>query len=181
MSAKYFREKINDALPKGVYIGDPCYILPDTVYHGVWEDQYEFEDGVVRTKDGKFVMFVSGTAFGDGVYEGKVEIKKGPEREINDCDFPVDAGVIAIVNMEFAKSDWKSDSMFEDNCLIVEEPVSRVECETDNDGSFEFRFNTKNAEYRVDTYTGEEYEDEEYEDESDYDYDYDEDDSGEDK
>ena len=169
MSAKYFREKINDALPKGVYIGDPCYILPDTVYYGVWEDQYEFEEGVIRTKGGKFVMFVSGTSFGDGVYEGKAEIQKGSEREINKCDLPVDAGVIAIVNMEFAKSDWKSDSLFDDNCLIVEEPVSGVECETDEDGSFEFRFNTKNAKYRVDTYTGEYYEDEEYVAEDDYD------------
>lgn len=174
MSVKYFREKINDALPKGVYIGDPCYILPDAVYRGVWEDQYEFEEGVIRTKGGKFIMFVSGTSFGDGVYEGKVEIQKGPEREINNCDFPVDAGVIAIVNMEFAKSDWKSDSMFNDDCLIIVEPVSGVECETDKDGSFEFRFNTKNAAYRVNTYTGESYDDDDEYEDAEYDYDEDE-------
>ena len=68
--------------------------------------------------------------------------------------------------MEFADPNWKQDSFLlnNENCYIVENPVSEVRFKSDEDGSFEFKFKTKDSEYVINTFTGDDYEDEEEED-----------------
>jgi len=74
------------------YFGDICYIMNEEVYHKVWGDKLGFKDGLfhVDFRDsqgrqwlGDFV--VSGTAYGDGCYEGKHR------------NYGVDAGVLGLV------------------------------------------------------------------------------------
>ena len=67
---------------KGIYVGDPCYVVYDDVYDEVWGDKYGYDDGVIKSSKGTFV--VHGTCYGDGCYGFSYR-------------FPVDSGSIAIV------------------------------------------------------------------------------------
>jgi hypothetical protein len=70
---------------KGRYfIGDICYALDENVYHKIWGDKFQFEDGEYLVGKTKFA--VAGTAYGDGSYKGTDGI-----------DYWVDAGCIGIV------------------------------------------------------------------------------------
>lgn len=156
----------------GVYIGDPCYILPDEIYYGIWEDKYNFEDGAVYTDDNKLVMIVAGTFNGDGVYPAFGHVY-GTNKVGNHKSFsvPVDAGVIAIVNLEFAKEDWKEDSICNGENgegYVSEKPVSQVSFFADCDGHYEIKArNTDGSEFDFEIHTEPEDEDEELYDEED--------------
>ena len=67
---------------KGIYVGDPCYVVYDDVYDDIWGDKYDYGNGVIKSPKGDFV--VHGTYFGDGCYGFGYR-------------FPVDSGTIAIV------------------------------------------------------------------------------------
>lgn len=154
----------------GVYIGDPCYILPDEIYYGIWEKKYDFEDGAVYTDDHRLVMIVASTFYGDGVYQAYGHVY-GADRVGNheSFDVPVDAGVIAIVNLEFAKKDWKDDSICngeDGDGYVSEKPVSQVMFSADRDGHYEIEVrNTDGSKFDFEIHTEPEYDDEYLEDE----------------
>lgn len=80
---------------KGFYIGDICYVLDDSIYHGIW-GKADYQDGVYETPFGKFAA--ASTAFGDGCYDDQYGHNYG-----------VDAGVIGIVPWEILEQQkkWK--------------------------------------------------------------------------
>lgn len=127
----------------GVYIGDPCYILPEDFYNKFWGETHNYEDGAFTTEEGRPVMIVQGTAYGDGCYDGNIH-----NYAINNhCshDFPVDAGVLAVVNLEFA--DPEKIKEVENSGLGV---IFRTPCDTiilnENEGEFDF-FICANGDY----------------------------------
>ena len=138
-----YRLTVNDGKPMpGVYVGDPCYILNDEFYQEFWGNENNFEDGEL-SKDGRPVMIVQGTAYGDGCYDGNIH-----NYAINNhCshDFPVDAGVLAVVNLEFA--DPEKIKEVEESGLGV---IFRTPCDTiilnENEGEFDF-FIRANGDY----------------------------------
>lgn len=75
---------------KGMYIGDPCYVLKDEDYDQ-WCDQLEYEDGVINIGDLQWCA--AGTANGDGEYCD------------NDSDalYGVDSGSIGLVPLELVE------------------------------------------------------------------------------
>ena len=75
------------------WVGDPCYVVPDDIYQGIWGDKYKFKDGTIDCGNGLSFQ-VHGTAWGDGEYKGS-----------NGFIYGVDAGVLAIVPMELATKE----------------------------------------------------------------------------
>lgn len=80
------------------FIGDPCYVLPDEIYHKIWGDKHGFEDGRIETEEGTFL--VHGTAYGDGEY-----FDEDPTHN----SYSVDAGVIAVIPIELIDPEKESD------------------------------------------------------------------------
>lgn len=70
------------------FIGDPCYALRDDLYEK-WGDENNYTDGDYD------YFAVGSTAYGDGSYE---DIYSGTE-------YGVDAGILGVVNMDYAKPD----------------------------------------------------------------------------
>lgn len=171
----------NNPIP-GVYIGDPCYILPGDFYDEFWGKQNNFEDGAFE-KNGRPVMIVCGTAYGDGCYDGEIH-----ERETDSIigyNFPVDAGCLAIVNLEFADPEKVAEMRGNPDALgvVIEKPCTGMLLDYD-DG--EFRFYTiagdepgkSNETYFVHIETRDVYEDEEEEDDWDNYYEEEEEENG---
>ena len=81
---------------KGFYVGDPCYVLPDEIYHGIWGDKYNFEDGLIETPEGNWL--VHGTAYGDGCYGENGE-------------YPVDSGTLSVIPAHLIAEDKAKDAL----------------------------------------------------------------------
>lgn len=108
-----------------IYIGDPCYVMKDAVYHGVWGDQYNFDDGEFDHNGVKFA--IGGTAYGDGYYSGS-----------DGTSFPVDAGVIGAVPSELLDEEkvaGYNERTFPGIMVDAEEVILRY----DDKGRFDFR------------------------------------------
>ena len=78
---------------KGFYVGDPCYVLPDEIYYGIWEDKYNFEDGLIETPEGNWL--VHGTLYGDGYYDG----------------YSVDSGTLSVIPAHLIAEDKAKDAL----------------------------------------------------------------------
>lgn len=76
---------------KGIYVGDPCYVLGDDIYYDIWDKKYDFRDGVI-TINGQFCFVVHRTAYGDGEYYGY--------DYPNQYAYPVDSGCLAVIPVE---------------------------------------------------------------------------------
>lgn len=76
------------------FIGDPCYALRDDLY-SKWGEDHNYEDGDY----GYFA--VGSTAYGDGTY-----VDSYSQRE-----FGVDAGILGVVNMQFAEDKYDIESL----------------------------------------------------------------------
>lgn len=131
----------------GVYIGDPCYILPDEFYHDFWGETHNFDDGAFSTEmptgETRPVMIVAGTAYGDGIYQGEIIERAGDKRNSYNYkrslyDFGVDSGTLAVVNLEFADPD-KIDKFRQSKSsgVIIEHPCAGMQLDED-DGFFHF-------------------------------------------
>jgi hypothetical protein len=77
-------------LPPGEYfIGDPCYVIPDTENQKLWQESCSVSD---LNSEGLFVIFDGvpwiglSTAFGDGVYNSNIH-----------TSYSVDSGLIGAV------------------------------------------------------------------------------------
>lgn len=76
------------------FIGDPCYALRNDLYDK-WGSDNNYDDGDY----GYFA--VGSTAYGDGTYKDLY----------SNTEYGVDAGILGVVNMEFAQKD-KYDQEF---------------------------------------------------------------------
>lgn len=145
----------------GFYFGDPCYALDEKLYEAwiEWGRERERTEGR-WCNDGKFVyegkeiMCVDSTAYGDGYYEG-VHMNYG-----------VDAGCLALIPLEFCNREG-----FEMLGLVVRDFSGTALFESDGDsGSFyvEWFYNERGWESE-NVKTGESVEDSEDEDPYEYD------------
>ena len=66
------------------YFGDPCYVLDETLYDAWCKINIENSNGLIKI-DGKEIMEVYDTMYGDGCYDG----------------LGVDSGTLAIIPVEF--------------------------------------------------------------------------------
>lgn len=147
--------------PNGFYFGDPCYALDEKLYEAwiEWGRERERTEGR-WCNDGKFVhegkeiMCVDSTAYGDGYYEG-VHMNYG-----------VDAGCLALIPLEFCNREG-----FESLGLVVRDFSGVAIFYSDGDsGSFGIEWG-KCLECVETGETEEDPEDEEPEDEDPYEYD----------
>lgn len=119
----------------GVYVGDPCYILPEDFYDKFWGETHNYEDGAFTTEEGRPVMIVAATAYGDGCYPG--EILNHATGERTEYNFGVDAGCLSIVNLEFADPK-KIEEVRESSSLgiIIDQPCIGMQLNED-EGAFD--------------------------------------------
>ena len=118
-------------VPRGAYIlGDPCYVVPDADWDALLQSCNYFNEPVGKVGDFKVLAF--GTKWGDGCY---------PDNKGN--TYPVDAGLIGLVPVAYATSDWN------DSTLVVFE--NETLC-TNDDGILKF------GDYTIDTVLEEEVE-----------------------
>lgn len=116
------RFTVNDGKPMpGVYVGDPCYILNEKFYIKFWGETHNYEDGVFTTEEGRLVMIVAATEYGNGRYPGEILNRATGER--TKYNFSVDAGCLSIVNLEFADPK-KIEEVRESSSLgiIIDQP-----------------------------------------------------------
>ena len=144
----------NITSPSGKFwIGDPCYVLSDDIYYGIWDDKYEFKDGKIDVDD-KLSFLVHGTAYGDGCYEGT-----------NGFEYGVDSGTLAVIPMDLvAKTDGVEFGTVE---------ASSTAWLDYNDGEFDITLDDQSI--QIQTSEEEDYEDDYEEDDYEED-DYEEDD-----
>ena len=145
-------EKITS--PSGKFwVGDPCYVLSDDVYYGIWDDKYNFEDGIIDCGNG-LSFLVHGTAYGDGCYPG------------NGFNYGVDSGTLAVIPMELvAKTDGIQFGTVE---------TSNTAWLDYNDGTFDITLD--NGAFSIETSETEDDDDPTVLTNTDDDFDYDEDD-----
>jgi hypothetical protein len=118
-------------VPKGAYIlGDPCYVVPDADWGALLQSCNYFNEPVGKVGD--FEVLAFGTKWGDGCY---------PDNKGN--TYPVDAGLIGLVPVAYATTDWN------DSTLVVFETATLC---TNDDGVLKF------GDYIVDTVLEEEVE-----------------------
>ena len=105
---------------EGFYIGDVCYVLPGSIYHGIWQERYDFENGLIRVSgedveedEPGSAFAVAGTLYGDGIYWDE-----------HGNEYPVDAGVIGLVPLELA-TEYEERTGFKPG-LIVEMPGTAI-------------------------------------------------------
>ena len=158
-----FNLKVDSNKPMpGVYVGDPCYILNDEFYQKFWGKENNFEDGAF-SKDGRPVMIVCSTAYGDGCYDGQIHDYENHSNTQH--DFPVDAGVLAVVNLEFADPDELERVKERELGIILDKPCTMISLD-EYDGEFNFFIGTEEDNfYNVEIDTAGEYEEEEEEEE----------------
>ena len=111
--------------PNGFYFGDPCYALKEDLYREWinWGEERKKSEGR-WCNDGKFVfdgkeiMVVDSTAYGDGCYCG------------SEMSYGVDAGCLAVIPLEFCDPSKNMDG------LVMADYVGKVTLETTEDGEF---------------------------------------------
>lgn len=130
---------------KGFYIGDPCYVLDDSIYHGIWGNEHNFEDGVIEADGYEFAVF--GTAYGDGCYE-----------DGDGNEYGVDSGTISVIPIELLN---KSEDELNEEGRYIDGFTADIEY---NNGYYSISIGGE--EVRIDTTDGDmtDYEDEEDED-----------------
>ena len=131
--------------PGTYYIGDICYCLNDDEYDKIWGNKYKYSNGAY----GFFA--VGGTAYGDGEYYGGRWV------------FPVDAGVIGVVDMSHSKES--ADTLANDNYGCILNISNYLTFEYDKSGIFNFEYDGHSFTIDTDTQEEEDEEDEWEEDE----------------
>ena len=152
-----------------VFVGDICYALDRKIYHDVWVNDMDCEEGLV----GNYAI-VADTEYGDGCYDGK------------ETAYCVDAGVIGVTDIEHYLDSRHSIEDLKELGSVVEIPSGKCEIcfDADVDGTFYITINdlgTNKMVFNDVIYTNEEtvYDDDEEYNEDDYD-DFDDDEEAED-
>jgi len=111
------------ACPNGFYFGDPCYALDEKLYSAwiEWGREREKTEGRWCNDgkffhDGKEIMVVDSTAYGDGFYRGKL------------MSYGVDAGCLAAIPLEYCTKEG-----FEELGLVVRDYSGPVQFKTEGD------------------------------------------------
>ena len=109
-----------------VFVGDICYALDRDIYHSVWGDAMDYEDGAIKN-----YAVVAGTEYGDGCYEG------------NEASYSVDAGVIGVTDIEHYMDPKHSVEDLPQLGTVVEIPSGQCEVcfDADTDGTFYITIN----------------------------------------
>ena len=109
-----------------VFVGDICYALDRDIYHSVWGDTMDYEDGAIKN-----YAIVAGTEYGDGSYEG------------NETSYSVDAGVIGVTDIEHYMDSKHSVEDLPRLGAVVEIPSGQCEVcfDADTDGTFYITIN----------------------------------------
>ena len=109
-----------------VFVGDICYALDRDIYHSVWGDAMDYEDGIIKN-----YAVVAGTEYGDGCYEG------------NEASYSVDAGVIGVTDLEHYMDPKHSVEDLPQLGAVVEIPSGQCEVcfDADTDGTFYITIN----------------------------------------
>ena len=80
--------------PGTYFIGDPCYALREDLYEK-WGDENNYDDG-------NYDYFAAGsTKYGDGTYKD----------DYTGREYGVDAGILGIVNMEYAADKYNEETL----------------------------------------------------------------------
>lgn len=95
------RRKYEEVLvqPGTYYLGDPCYTVPDELWHALLKDANFFEYRVESPRESfqgtvqGHTVYAFGTAYGDGGYRGT-----------DGFTYSVDAGLVGLVPVELADS-----------------------------------------------------------------------------
>lgn len=74
-----------------LFVGDVCYCLRDDIYRGIWGDEYNYADGIIKDEDDTVISVIGSTAYGDGSYTSD-----------KDIEYSVDAGVIGVSNLDYS-------------------------------------------------------------------------------
>ena len=109
-----------------VFVGDICYALDRDIYHSVWGDTMDYEDGAIKN-----CAVVAGTEYGDGCYEG------------DEASYSVDAGVIGVTDIEHYMDSKHSVEDLSRLGAVVEIPSGQCEVcfDADTDGTFYITIN----------------------------------------
>ena len=152
-----------------VFVGDICYALDRDIYHDLWCNGMNCEEGLI----GNYAV-VADTEYGDGCYDGK------------ETAYCVDAGVIGVTDIEHYLDSRHSIEDLKELGSVVEIPSGKCEIcfDADIDGTFYITINdlgTNKTVFNDVIYTNEEtvYDDDEEYNEDDYD-DFDDDEEAED-
>lgn len=111
---------------KGFYVGDPCYVLSEDNYDGVFGAN-DYQDGQYTGKtlnDEEFNFILAGTKYGDGEYYDN-----------RGNTYGVDAGILGVVPIELCLKDNKEMSIEELDRLGKYFPGTEAEFEA-GDGIF---------------------------------------------
>ena len=142
-----------------VFVGDICYALDRDIYHSVWGDTMDYEDGAIKN-----YAVVAGTEYGDGSYEG------------NEASYSVDAGVIGLTDIEHYMDPKHSVEELPQLGTVVEIPSGQCEVcfDADTDGTFYITINdigTSKTIFKDTICTGDDKEDwDDWDDEEDDDF-----------
>ena len=109
-----------------VFVGDICYALDRKIYHDVWVNDMDCEEGLV----GNYAV-VADTEYGDGCYDGK------------ETAYCVDAGVIGVTDIEHYLDSRHSIEDLKELGSVVEIPSGKCEIcfDADVDGTFYITIN----------------------------------------
>lgn len=116
--------KVTVQVPAGQYVlGDPCYTVPDENWGELLESCKFFENpiGEVKVDDKVHKVLAFRTAYGDGTYRDN----KGNE-------YPVDAGLIGLVPIEYA--DLEQTGLES----VIVDFKALTECSSDDEGTMYF-------------------------------------------
>lgn len=86
--------------PGKYYLGDPCYTVPNNLWHQLLDAANFFEPKVEAPEESfqgtikGYTVYAFGTAYGDGAYTGT-----------DGFTYPVDAGLIGLVPVEFGEPE----------------------------------------------------------------------------
>lgn len=112
--------------PNGFYFGDPCYALDEKLYEAwiEWGRERERTEGRWCNDgkfcyDGKEIMVVDSTAYGDGCYPGRKQ------------SYGVDAGCLAVIPLEYCTREG-----FEELGYVDSDYSNKIILETDDEGKF---------------------------------------------
>jgi len=114
------------------YLGDPCYTVPDHLWHKLLDSANYFEANTpIGTVEGHEVLAFS-TKYGDGTYRDQQGVK-----------YPVDAGLIGLVPVELVEKT-EGDAAKKSGCSRIIKFDRAVTCYSD-DGVLHF------GDYVIDT------------------------------
>lgn len=126
---------------KKFYIGDPCYVMAEE-YYNQWLEKFNADDGLheLELENGKKCDFdVTGTYYGDGLYDfwnnGVIDRSK-----VNFIkEFPVDSGTIAVVPEDLWNKELSDEDIVAFGLIISSKNDVRPELDYQENGEINIK------------------------------------------